>query len=107
MHCILGAILGERGDVTGAVRLFAAALKIDPSDAGAKANLQQALRIGIVEGGAPGSMNKMKASLMTMTGQRITITCASLNLGVFGVMWCSGADLDLTGRVQKSKIDDT
>ena len=31
--------------MAGAARLFAAALKIDPSDATAKANLQRALRM--------------------------------------------------------------
>ena len=44
-HCNLGTVLAERGDIAGAARLFAAALKIDPSDAGVKANLQQALRM--------------------------------------------------------------
>ena len=44
-HHNLGVTLAERGDIAGAARLFAAALKIDPSDAGAKANLQRALRM--------------------------------------------------------------
>jgi tetratricopeptide (TPR) repeat protein len=44
-HYNLGNLLGRRGDLAGAARLFAAALKIDPTDAGAKANLQLALRM--------------------------------------------------------------
>ena len=45
VHCNLGALLAECGNLAVAARLFAAALKIDPSDASATANLQQALRM--------------------------------------------------------------
>ena len=44
-HSGLANVLAKRGDLAGAARLFAAALKIDPSHAGAKANLQLALRM--------------------------------------------------------------
>ena len=45
VYCNLGGVLAERGDIAGAARLCTAALKIDPSHAYAKANLQQALRV--------------------------------------------------------------
>jgi Flp pilus assembly protein TadD len=44
-HYSLGVVLGERGDLAGAARSFAAALKIDPADAETKANLQITLRV--------------------------------------------------------------
>ena len=39
-HSNLGAVLHGRGDIAGAARLFAAALKIDPFNVNYKNNLQ-------------------------------------------------------------------
>ena len=51
-HYSLGSVLANRGDVAGGARLFAAALKIDPTNAHAKAALQQAASARYAKGEA-------------------------------------------------------